>query len=382
MTSQIDFLVEEFGKKAVDAAIEKLIALAVEVPSWGFGRGGTRFASYHTGAEPSTIKAKIAAAGNFARRTGKGKTVAIHFPWDGSSKKDVAAIKKYLAAAGLTAGSINVNLFSPRDKGPLDANLRFGSLTNPNAAVRKASIEFVHTLIDYMRDFGSKTLAFWLPDGTNSPGQMSFYDQADRLEDSLKAIYRKLSNDEKILIEYKLFEPGTYSTAIQDYGRCVDLCGALGDGAKVLVDLGHHPHGVNVEQIVAQLLRKGRLGGFHFNDHYYADDDMATGSLHPHKLFRIFCAMVEAEIRGYMPMSEIAFMIDQSHNVKDPFEELIESVENIETAYAKALLVDYKSLRKAQDACDPSMADAILMRVFSADVRPIKAAARAIAISN
>jgi len=376
MSRQLQYLYEEFGKKAVDAAIERVIALDVEVPSWGFGRGGTRFAVYVTGLEASAPGEKIAAAGRFNRLTGKGKTVALHFPWDGSTKKDVGSLKKYLAKAGLKASSINANLFSPRPKGPLDANMRFGTLTNPDKAIRKASIAHMLECMEYMRLLGSDTLVLWLPDGANSPGQMSFFDQADRLDESLKSFYRKIRKGEKLLIEYKLFEPATYSTAIQDYARSLELCRLLGDRAFVLVDLGHHAHGVNVEQIVSNLLRQGRLGGFHFNDRCYADDDMATGSVNPHQLFRIFCVMVEAEIRGYTPVKDVAFMIDQSHNVKDPFEELIESLENIETAYAKSLLVDYKALREARDACDPTLADDILQTAFSADVRPIKATAR------
>ena len=251
--------------------------------------------------------------------------------------------------AGVKAGSINANLFSMRDKGPLDATLRFGSLTHPSPKVRKASVNHCLDCIDFMRLLGSDTFVLWLPDGSNSPGQMSMYDQADRLENSLKEIYAALKDKERMLIEYKLFEPGFYSTAIQDYGRSLYLCWLLGDRAKVLVDLGHHAHGVNVEQIIAHLLRQGKLGGFHFNDSFYADDDLATGSLNPHQLFRIFVNLIEGERRGYTPVDDLALMIDQSHNVKDPLEELIESVDNIETIYAKAMLVDFEKLSDAHE---------------------------------
>jgi L-rhamnose isomerase/sugar isomerase len=281
-----------------------------------------------------------------------------------------------LKKSGVDAGSINSNLFSMREEGPLDSSLRFGSLTHPEKKVRDASIRHNLDCIEYMRILGSGTLVIWLPDGTNSPGQMSLYDQADRLEDSLKHIYKSLGRDERLLIEYKLFEPAFYATAIQDYARSLDLCRKLGDKAFVLVDLGHHAHGVNVEQIVAHLLRQGKMGGFHFNDSYYADDDLATGSLHPHKLYRIFCSLVEGELRGYTPVHKLALMIDQSHNVKNPLEELIESVENIEIAYAKSLLVDFKALWKVQDKCDPSSADRILNNAFLVDVRPILAQSR------
>jgi len=376
MHEPLDYLADEFGKDLIDYAIERVMTIPIEVPSWGFGRGGTRFAAYSTGDEPSTPEEKIIAAGKFHKLTGKGATVALHFPWDGTTKKDVRGLKKHLRKAEINAGSVNANLFTPRDKGPLDATLRFGSLTHPDPKIRAASVKHCLDCFDYMRILDSHTFVLWLPDGTNSPGQMSMYDQADRLEESTKIINAAAGKGDRILIEYKLFEPGFYSTAIQDYARSLYLSWILGDRAMVLVDLGHHAHGVNVEQIIAHLLRQGKLGGFHFNDSYYADDDLASGSLHPHQLFRIFVNLVEGELRGYMPVHDLALMIDQSHNIKDPFEELIESVENIETAYAKSLLIDFNALKKAQDSLDPSMADRILMNAFNTDVRPILAAAR------
>jgi len=376
MPENLIHLAGEFGRLTVEKAIENVATLPVEVPSWGFGRGGTRFAVYETGNEPSDAVDKIKAAGKFHELTGKGATVALHFPWDGSNKKDVRALKKPLRQAGVRAGSINANLFTPRSKKPLDATLRFGSLTHPDPRVRAGSVKHCVECIDYMGILDSDTFVLWLPDGTNSPGQMSMYDQADRLEGSCREIIKALSRGDKLLIEYKLFEPGFYSTAIQDYGRSLHLAWILGDNAKVLVDLGHHAHGVNVEQIIAHVVRQGKLGGFHFNDSFYADDDLATGSLHPHQMFRIFVNLIEGEKRGYTPVNDLALMIDQSHNVKDPFEELIESVENIETAYARALMVDFDSLKRAQDAADPSTADRILMTAFNADVRPVLREAR------
>ncbi len=376
MSEKLAALSKEFGKGRVEAAIERVAALPVEVPSWGFGRGGTRFATYVSGKEPSTPKEKIAAAGRFHELTGKGRTVALHFPWDGSTKRNVRALRQYLANAGVKAGSVNANLFTPRDRGPLGADLRFGSLTHPHASVRQAAVRHNLDCLEYMHILDSKTLVLWLPDGTNSPGQMSLYDQADRLEASLKNTYRALRKREKLLIEYKLFEPAMYATAIQSYGRSLELCRMLGEQAQVLVDLGHHAPTVNVEQIVAQLLRQEKLGGFHFNDRACADDDLASGSLHPHQLFRIFCNLIEGELHGYTPVPELALMIDQSHCIKDPLEEMIESLQNIETAYVKALLVDHEALKKAQDRCDPTKADSILRSAFLADVRPVLAEAR------
>ena len=371
-----DLLVEAFGKKLVNSVVRRVAALPVEVPSWGFGRGGTRFAAYPSKDIPKTVPQRIAAAGRFHKITGKGETVALHIPWDGSSAKEMALVARCLKKAGVRPGTINLNLFDARPAGPLDARLRFGSLTSPVAAVRKASVAHGHECIRIMRKLGADTIVLWLPDGTNSPGQMSLYDQADRLEETAKAICKGLRGREKMLIEYKLFEPGFYSTAIQDYARSRSLCRMLGPKAKVLVDLGHHAPSINVEQIIAHLVREGDLGGFHFNDSYYADDDLAAGSLHPHQIFRIMCTLVEGERLGYQKVGKIAFMIDQSHCVKDPLEELVESTENIETAYAKALLVDWDALKKAQDACDPSKADAILNDAFLTDVRPLLAKAR------
>jgi L-rhamnose isomerase / sugar isomerase len=372
----LGLLVETLGKKTVDKVIRRVASLPVEVPSWGFGRGGTRFAGYGSDDVPHTVAQRIAAAGRFHKRTGKGTTVALHFPWDGTTAKDIRALGGWLKKAGVKPGTINLNLFDSRPKGPLDARLRFGSLTSPLNGVRKASVQHGLDCINIMRKLGANTIVLWLPDGTNSPGQMSMFDQADRLDDSCKAICKALRKGEKMLIEYKLFEPGFYSTAIQDYARSRSLCRMLGPKAKVLVDLGHHAHGINVEQIIAHLVREGDLGGFHFNDSYYADDDLATGSLHPAQIFRIMCALVEGEQRGFQKVNKIAFMIDQSHNVKDPLEELVESTVSIETAYAKALLVDWTALKKAQDACDPSTADAILTDAFLTDVRPLLIEAR------
>jgi len=350
---------------------EKFQKLEIEVPSWGFGRGGTRFETYKTDTDPKTVEEKLELAGIFNQLTGQGKKVALHFPWDVSTKEDLLKLKECLAKNKLKAGAINSNMFSVRPGTVLNSELRFGSLTSPVEKLRKASVAHNIDCIKIMRYLGSKTLVIWLPDGANSPGQMSFYDQAERLEKSLKEIYAKLKKDELLLLEYKLFEPGFYSTAIQDWGRALNLVNKLGKNAKVLVDLGHHAQGVNIEQIVALLIREQKLGGFHFNDKKYADDDLATGSIDPAQLYRIFCALCEAEHRGLIQIKDISFMIDQSHCIKNPAEELVESLENIELAYAKALLVGYSELKKHQLACDISMADRLLRSAFLEDVRPL-----------
>ena len=371
-----DALIEQFGETKLDAAAGAIAAFNVEVPSWGFGRGGTRFGTYRTGAEPATPVERIAAAGRFHKLTGHGETVALHFPWDGTTDADIDAVAAALARAGVKAGAINTNWFSMRDTGPMDARIRFGALTNPAADVRDAAVAHAIDCIGICRKLDSDVLSLWLPDGSNSPGQISLFDQADWLEETLGRIYAALDAEHKLFVEYKLFEPGFYSTAIADWGRSLQLCQGLGERALVLVDLGHHAHGVNIEQIVALCLRSGRLGGFHFNDRKYADDDLAAGSIDPAQLFRIFVAIVDGERRGLGGLSKTAFMIDQSHCIKDPLLELIETTVNIEIALARALLVDFDALRTAQLALDPTRADAILAAAWLADVRPLLARVR------
>jgi len=242
--------------------------------------------------------------------------------------------------------------------------MRFGSLTNPFEDVRRASVEHNLECLEIMRMFGSRYLSVWLPDGTNSPGQLSLFDQAGWLDAALAEIYSKLRPDEIMLVEYKFFEPGFYATAIPDWGRAYSLAEKLGPQALVLVDLGHHPHGTNIEQVVAHLIHLGKFGGFHFNDRKYADDDLATGSLDPAQLFRIFVVLLEADRRGLKSFSEVSLVIDQSHNIKNPVEEMIESVEAIERAYVQALSVDFGRLEQVRAIGDAAAADQILKNAF------------------
>ncbi|MCI0621895.1 MAG: TIM barrel protein [Acidobacteria bacterium] len=338
----------------------RIAAFAVEVPSWGFGRGGTRFASYRDGAEPDDVRGKLRMAGICHRLTGATPTVALHFPWDGD---DYAQISGWLKEEGLRAGAVNSNSFAPRES-PLDYRLKWGSLTNPLPDVRRAAVAHHVQCLQIMRELDSRILSLWLHDGTNSAGQLSLFEQAKLLEKGLQEIYDALGSDQCIFIEYKLFEPAFYATAIADWGRAYALCTKLGDRAKVLVDLGHHALGTNIEQIVANLQGLGKLGGFHFNDKKYADDDLATGSIDPFQLFRIFNVLVEAELRGLQRISDVAFMIDESHNLKDPLEEMLEAVDNIQRAYAQALSVDREAWREAQNEADAELADQILKSAF------------------
>ncbi len=370
-SSSMQNLVGEFTKQKIQRVKSRYHNLLIEIPSWGFGRGGTRFEVYKGPDDLVTTEDRIKAGGLVHRLTGQGKTMALHFPWDGNSMRDVENIKGWLKEAGLKAGAVNSNMFNMRPGTALDHRLRFGSFTSPCADVQKASIEHNMDCLGIMRTLGSKNLSVWVPDGTNSPGQMSLYEQMERLEYSLKTIYKAMRPSEVMLVEYKFFEPGFYATAIPDWGRSLKLTEMLGKNAKVLVDLGHHPLGTNIEQIVANLMWEGKLGGFHFNDKKFADDDLATGSIDPMQLFRIFCALVEAEDRGLGRIRDLAFMIDQSHCIKDATEEILESMENIETAYLKALLVDFSQLRKYQHNCQVGLADRLVRSAFLADVRPL-----------
>jgi L-rhamnose isomerase/sugar isomerase len=269
-----------------------------------------------------------------------------------------------ILGAGLRPGAVNSNTFSQRAGGPMDHRMRFGSLTNPFEDVRRASVEHHLECLEIMRMFGSRYLSVWLPDGTNSPGQLSLFDQAGWLDETLAEVYSKLRPDEIMLVEYKFFEPGFYATAIPDWGRAYSVAEKLGPQAVVLVDLGHHAHGTNIEQVVAHLIRLGKFGGFHFNDRKYADDDLATGSLDPAQLFRIFVVLLEADRRGLKPFSEVSLVIDQSHNIKNPIEEMIESVEAIARAYVQALLVDYSRLEEARSEGDAILGDQLLKNAF------------------
>ncbi len=367
----------EDARRAVDSVSDRLSArglepetvlaaigrFRVEVPSWGFGRGGTRFGRYVDGSEAVSVQDKMHDAGLVHRLTGVTPTVATHFPWDGLTEPEWDETLKAIRDAGLRPGAVNSNSFSVRP-GALDHRLRLGSLTNPFEEVREAAVAHNLDCIGIMRHFGVKILSLWLHDGTNSPGQQSLYDQAAFLEEALRTIYSRMNDDEILFIEYKFFEPGFYATAIADWGRAVDLAMRTGDRARVLVDMGHHAQGTNIEQIVANLVRMGRLGGFHFNDRKYADDDLAAGSIDPYQLFRVFLVLVEADRRGEMSLEDVAFLVDQSHNIKNPIEEMIETVDNLQRAYVQALLVDHERLAGARSRGDAVLGDQILRDAF------------------
>jgi len=339
---------------------KKLKALKIETPSWGYSDSGTRFAIFEQKGAAKSVKEKIQDAAEVHKITGICPSIALHIPWDITDNWN--ALLEYSLSLGIRPGAINPNLFQ-------DPDYKLGSLCNPDKIVRKKAINHVLECIDIAKTLKSKDISLWLGDGTNYPGQDDMRERKHRLEDSLKEIYDNLQDDMRILIEYKFFEPAFYNTEIADWGMAYNLSMKLGDKAMVLVDLGHHALGTNIEQIVAYLLDEGKLGGFHFNNKKYADDDLTVGSINPYEFFLIFNELVSAEEDGIK--ANIAYMIDQCHNLKPKIEEMIQSVENIHKTYAKALIVDRKSLKKFQQDEDIIMAEKIITEAFETDITPL-----------
>lgn len=339
---------------------KKLKALKIETPSWGYSDSGTRFAIFKQKGAAKSVRDKIQDAAEVHKITGICPSIALHIPWDITDNWN--ALLEYSLSLGIRPGAINPNLFQDQD-------YKLGSLCNPSQKVRKKAIDHVLECIGIAKTLKSKDISLWLGDGTNYPGQDDIRERKHRLEDSLKEIYDNLTNDMRILIEYKFFEPAFYNTDIPDWGTAHNLCLKLGNRAMVLVDLGHHALGTNIEQIVAYLLDEEKLGGFHFNNKKYADDDLTVGSINPYEFFLIFNELVSAEEDGIK--ADIAYMIDQCHNLKPKIEEMIQSVENIQKTYAKALIVDRKSLRKFQQDEDIIMAEKVLTETFEVDITPL-----------
>ncbi|HET6945266.1 MAG TPA: L-rhamnose isomerase [Gaiellaceae bacterium] len=344
-------------------ALEKLEALRIETPSWGYGNSGTRFHVYPWPGAARTVWERLDDAALVHRLTGCCPSVALHIPWD--RVDDWEALRRYAGERGIRVGAINPNLFG-------DDAYRLGSICNPDGRVRERALDHCRECIDVAQTVGSSIVSLWLADGTNYPGQDDLRGRYARLTAGLEELYASLPAGMRLLVEYKFFEPGFYSTDLPDWGTAALVCRRLGPQAQVLVDTGHHPQGTNVEQIVALLLAEELLGGFHFNNRKYADDDLIVGSIDPFELFRIMreIALANAE-------SSVAFMIDQSHNVEGKIDAMIQSVMNIQTAYAKALLVDEPRLAEAQLAADVLGAHRILVDAFEADVRPLLARLRA-----
>jgi L-rhamnose isomerase/sugar isomerase len=342
--------------------LARLRALEIETPSWGYGNSGTRFHVYPWPGAARTVWERIDDAALVHRLTGCCPSVALHIPWD--RVDDWGALGRYAAERGLRLGAINPNLFG-------EDEYRLGSLCSPDAAVRRRALAHCRECVEIATEVGSEIVSLWLADGTNYPGQDGLRDRHARLQAGLEELYGLLPPDLRLLVEYKFFEPGFYSTDLPDWGTAAMLCRRLGPQAQVLVDTGHHPQGTNIEQIVAVLLAEGLLGGFHFNDRKYADDDLIVGSVDPFELFRIMREIAIGEGAG-----SVAFMIDQSHNVEGKIDAMIQSVVNIQTAYAKALLVDAPRLADAQREGDVLGAHRVLLEAFETDVRPLLAKLR------
>jgi L-rhamnose isomerase/sugar isomerase len=356
---------------SIDKVKAALKAFAVAIPSWGVGVGGTRFAKFPIAGEPTNIFEKLedcAVVQALGRNT---PTVSTHFPWD--RVDDVQALKEKAAALGVGFDAVNSNTFQDQPGQPL--SYKYGSLTHADPAVRDQAVQHNIDCIEIGEALGAEAITVWIADGSNFAGQSDLTGALDRYLDSMARIYAALPKHWRLFIEHKLYEPAFYSTVVSDWGTSLLCAQTLGDKAQCLVDLGHHAPNVNIEQIVARLARFGKLGGFHFNDSKYGDDDLDAGSINPHQLFLVFNELVEAERRdpeGFRP----AYMLDQSHNVTDPIESLLNSAGAVAAAHARALVVDRDALAEHQRANDVIMGFNTLRRAYDTDVTPILAMAR------
>jgi L-rhamnose isomerase/sugar isomerase len=332
----------------------------IELPSWAFGNSGTRFKVFAQKGVPRTAYEKIDDAAQVHRFTGVAPTVALHIPWD--RVDDFRDLARHAAEQGVALGTINSNTFQ-------DDDYMLGSVCHPEARVRRKAVDHLLECIDIMDVTGSRDLKLWFADGTNYPGQDDIRARQDRLAEALREVYERLGPDQRMILEYKLFEPAFYSTDVPDWGTSFAHCLALGPKAKVVVDTGHHAPGTNIEFIVASLLRAGKLGGFDFNSRFYADDDLMVGAADPFQLFRIMHEVVKAD--ALRPESGVAFMLDQCHNLEAKIPGQIRSVMNVQEATAKALLIDQKTLEAEQSAGDVLGANAVLMDAYATDVRPL-----------
>jgi L-rhamnose isomerase / sugar isomerase len=337
----------------------------IETPSWAYGNSGTRFKVFAQRGVPRTPQEKIDDAAQVHRFTGVAPSVAVHIPWD--KVDDYAALAAHAKERGVRIGAVNTNVFQ-------DDDYMLGSVTNPDPAVRRKALDHLLEAVDIMDLTGSRDLKLWFSDGTNYPGQDDIRTRQDRMAEALAAVYERLGDDQRFLLEYKLFEPAFYMTDLPDWGASYAHCLKLGPKAQVVVDTGHHAPGTNIEFIVAFLLREGKLGGFDFNSRFYADDDLMVGAADPFQLFRIMYEVVRGG--GYDAETGVAFMLDQCHNIEPKIQGQIRSVMNVQEATAKALLVDADALRAAQESGDVLEANAAFMDAYNTDVRPLLAELR------
>nr|WP_315198355.1 sugar isomerase [uncultured Flavobacterium sp.] len=370
-SNKLIFTVSEVANS--EAIIQKLIDFQIAIPSWALGTGGTRFGRFAGGGEPRSLEEKIEDVGLLHALNNASGAISLHIPWD--IPQDHKAIKSLAAQHNLLFDAVNSNTF--QDQANSEHSYRYGSLQNVNKAVRKQAVDHNIEVIKQGIELGSESLTVWLADGSNFPGQLNFRRAYENTLESLQEIYVALPSDWKLFLEYKCAEPNFYSTTVADWGQSYSYVKKLGDKAKTLVDLGHHLPNANIEQIVSLLLMEDKLGGFHFNDSKYGDDDLTAGALKPYQLFLIFNELVEGmDARGMNHAKDLGWMIDASHNIKDPLEDLLQSVEAIMIAYAQALSVDRKALETAQAENDVVKAQEILQNAFRTDVRALVAEAR------
>lgn len=357
----------------VESIVGKLMAFNVAIPSWALGTGGTRFGRFSGGGEPGSLEEKIDDIGLLHALNKSSGAISLHIPWD--IPQDHEGIKQRATSYGLVFDAMNSNTF--QDQTGQKLSYKFGSLQHVDKSVRKQAIDHNKEVIIHGEKLGSKSLTVWLSDGSCFPGQLNFRRAFQNTLESLQEIYAYLPSDWKIFIEYKAYEPNFYSMTVGDWGQSLLYASKLGPKAFTLVDLGHHLPNANIEQIVALLLMEGKLAGFHFNDSKYGDDDLTVGSINPYQLYLIFNELVEGmDAKGMNHAKDLGWMIDASHNVKDPLEDLLQSVEAIKIAYAQALLTDRGLLNAAQQSNDVAMAQEILQNTFRMDVRPLVAEAR------
>ena len=345
-----------------------LKAQEIETPSWGFANSGTGFKTFAWPGAAVTTRQKIDDAAMVNRMTGIAPSMAIHIPWDLPKDGDFDALRQYAESSGIHIGAVNPNLFQ-------NEAYKLGSLANPDSSVQEIAREHILECCEIMLEVNSKILSLWFADGTNYAGQDNLRARKRRLEENLGIIYNRLPPETRMLLEYKFFEPAFYSTDIPDWGTSYALCSKLGPQAQVLVDLGHHPHGTNIEQIVAFLLDEGHLGGFHFNNRRYGDDDLIVGSVNPFELFLIYNELVDAALQDTEPSHStalnVAYMIDQAHNIEGKLAPMIHSVLNCQEAYAKALMVPRKQLEAVQQSGDVLTAHRLLVQAYNTDVQPL-----------
>ena len=364
-------LVERLAARGVDVEKVKraLKAQKVETPSWGYGDSGTRFKVFRQAGAARTAYEKFADAAQAHKYTGICPSVAVHIPWD--KVEDFSDLQGYAKSLGVSIGAVNPNVFQ-------DDEYKLGSSCNPDPKVRRQATDHMLECVSIAKEVGSKVISLWFADGTNYPGQDHMRSRKHRMQESLAEVYQALAPDMRMMIEYKFFEPAFYQTDIGDWGMAYTFAIKLGKQAQVLIDLGHHPLGTNIEQIVAFLLDEGKMGGFHFNAKKFGDDDLTVGSINPYELFLIYNELVDGELDPGTAQCarDVAYMIDQSHNIKGKIEATIQSLVNLQVAYAQALLVDRQALRAAQAEGRVVDAENTLLDAYRTDVRPLLAQVR------